>query len=217
MAISCRRFCSFGADTRRRYPSISSLAGVLHAVDVVTGTPNGNSRPAVRFIPLHHCLETRFFSVPMTAKCMQSIAMTEQDMGAPDRSGGLGISGHSNRIVFFGSADGRVYAVEASSGAATMGHRTWRKNLFHDLCQPSATLFGMWRRQSILSRLFIREDIVEHADWERIDSSPAVVGDLVLIGSEDFFFYAMNATSGEVRWKYETGLGIASSPAIQMT
>ena len=47
-----------------------------------------------------------------------------------------------------------------------------------------------------------------------IDSSPAVVGDLVLIGSEDFLFYAMNASTGEVRWKYETGLGIASSPAV---
>jgi outer membrane protein assembly factor BamB len=38
--------------------------------------------------------------------------------------------------------------------------------------------------------------------------------DLVLIGSEDFFFYAISATTGEVRWKYETGLGIASSPAV---
>ena len=37
---------------------------------------------------------------------------------------------------------------------------------------------------------------------------------LVLIGSEDFYVYALNASTGEVRWKYETGLGIASSPAV---
>ena len=46
-----------------------------------------------------------------------------------------------------------------------------------------------------------------------IDSSPAVIGDTVLIGSEDFYFYALDANTGAVRWKYETGLGISSSPA----
>ena len=34
-----------------------------------------------------------------------------------------------------------------------------------------------------------------------------------MIGSEDFFVYGMNAATGHVQWKYETGLGIASSPA----
>ena len=36
----------------------------------------------------------------------------------------------------------------------------------------------------------------------------------MLIGSEDFFFYALDAATGAVRWKYETGLGISSSPAV---
>ena len=39
-------------------------------------------------------------------------------------------------------------------------------------------------------------------------------GNMVMIGSQDFWFYAMNSASGEVRWKYETGLGISSSPAV---
>ena len=34
----------------------------------------------------------------------------------------------------------------------------------------------------------------------------------MLIGSEDFFFYAMEANTGEVRWKYETGLGYRVLP-----
>jgi outer membrane protein assembly factor BamB len=34
------------------------------------------------------------------------------------------------------------------------------------------------------------------------------------VGSEDFFVYAISTATGEVRWKHETGLGIASSPAV---
>ena len=47
-----------------------------------------------------------------------------------------------------------------------------------------------------------------------IDSSPALVGDTLLIGSQDFFVYALDANSGAVRWKYETGLGMAAAPAV---
>ena len=39
------------------------------------------------------------------------------------------------------------------------------------------------------------------------------MGDTLFVGSEDFFVYALDARNGAVRWKYETGLGISSSPA----
>ena len=32
--------------------------------------------------------------------------------------------------------------------------------------------------------------------------------------AEDFFFYALDAHSGAIRWKYQTNLGIVSSPAV---
>jgi FOG: WD40-like repeat len=35
-----------------------------------------------------------------------------------------------------------------------------------------------------------------------------------LIGSLDFYVYALDASNGAVRWKYETGLGVSSSPAV---
>src|SRR3989304_5363982 len=38
-----------------------------------------------------------------------------------------------------------------------------------------------------------------------IDSSPAVVNGIVYIGSRDHNLYALDAATGEVRWKFATG------------
>ncbi|MBU4223448.1 MAG: PQQ-binding-like beta-propeller repeat protein [Euryarchaeota archaeon] len=45
-------------------------------------------------------------------------------------------------------------------------------------------------------------------------SSPAVSSDTVYIGSMDSNVYALDATSGNVRWKYKTGDKVKSSPTI---
>ena len=48
----------------------------------------------------------------------------------------------------------------------------------------------------------------------RVISTPAVVGDLVYVGSTDGALYAVNRADGTQRWKFETEGPIASSPAV---
>ena len=45
-------------------------------------------------------------------------------------------------------------------------------------------------------------------------SSPAVVDGVVYVGSNDDYVYALDARSGELRWRYETGGDVDSSPAV---
>jgi outer membrane protein assembly factor BamB len=45
-------------------------------------------------------------------------------------------------------------------------------------------------------------------------SSPTVVGETVYTGSEDGTVYALNATTGDKRWQFETGTDVDSSPTI---
>jgi len=47
-----------------------------------------------------------------------------------------------------------------------------------------------------------------------VDSSPAVVGGVVYIGSWDNNVYALNATSGVKLWSYRTESYVYSSPAV---
>lgn len=45
-------------------------------------------------------------------------------------------------------------------------------------------------------------------------SSPAVVGDVIYVGSTGGFLYAIDRASGTEKWKFETKSRIASSPAV---
>ena len=43
---------------------------------------------------------------------------------------------------------------------------------------------------------------------------PAVVDGIVYIGSGDNYVYALDAGTGEERWRFETGQMVVSSPAV---
>ena len=45
-------------------------------------------------------------------------------------------------------------------------------------------------------------------------STPAVAGDTVYIGGEDGYIYALDASSGKVRWRWDTGVPVKGSPII---
>src|SRR5208283_4921743 len=45
-------------------------------------------------------------------------------------------------------------------------------------------------------------------------SSPAVVGGVVYVGSEDGSVYALNAANGDKLWRYTTGGSVDSCPAV---
>jgi eukaryotic-like serine/threonine-protein kinase len=47
-----------------------------------------------------------------------------------------------------------------------------------------------------------------------VNSSPAVVGDTVYVGSNDNNLYAINLETGVLRWKFKTESRVASSPAV---
>ena len=47
-----------------------------------------------------------------------------------------------------------------------------------------------------------------------VESSPAVAGGVVYVGSDDGNIYAFNATNGVQLWNYSTGNSVYSSPAV---
>jgi outer membrane protein assembly factor BamB len=48
----------------------------------------------------------------------------------------------------------------------------------------------------------------------RVDSSPAVAGGRVYIGSSDGRLYVLDAEDGKKQWEFDTGAALTASPAI---
>jgi outer membrane protein assembly factor BamB len=103
----------------------------------------------------------------------------------------------ANGTVYAGSYDGKFYALNAQTGAikwkfATEGERRFEAKGIHGL-QP--------KNQTIADQ------------YDIFLSSPVGVQGAVYFGSGDGNLYALDAATGELKWKFKTGDVIHASPA----
>ena len=101
-------------------------------------------------------------------------------------------------LVYFASFDGNFYAVDAATGQQrwkfqTAGERRFAGQHLHGF-QPAG------------------ETMPDPFDFYL--SSPVVRNGMVFFGSGDTNVYALDAASGELRWKFKTGEVVHASPAI---
>jgi outer membrane protein assembly factor BamB len=89
--------------------------------------------------------------------------------------------------VYFTSDDNYLYAVDAQTGK-----ETWR--------------FDMGKA------VMPREPIPR--GWDYMQSSPAVADGVVYVGSANPNFYAVDAKTGQEKWRFKAGLYVRSSPAV---
>jgi outer membrane protein assembly factor BamB len=100
--------------------------------------------------------------------------------------------------VFFGSYDGVFYALDAADGKVR-----WKIELPGERKFEAKGLHGVKPRAQTVPDF-----------WDFFLSSPAVVGGSVFFGSGDGNVYAVDAETGQVRWKFATGNVVHSSPAV---
>jgi outer membrane protein assembly factor BamB len=121
-----------------------------------------------------------------------------------------------NGIVYFGSNDANVYAVNASTGALVWKYATGNAISF----SSPAVINGVVYVGSLDNSVYAINASTGVLVWKYttggpVNSSPAVANGTVYIGSEDGSIYALNASTGALSWKYTTGAAIyASSPTV---
>lgn len=101
-------------------------------------------------------------------------------------------------LVYFGSYDGNFYAVDAATGKlrwkfSNAGERRYAATHLHGSLPQGETMPD---------------------PFDVYLSSPAVSNNVVYFGSGDDNVYALDATTGAMKWKFKTGDVVHASPAI---
>jgi outer membrane protein assembly factor BamB len=120
-------------------------------------------------------------------------------------------------VVYFGSYDGHLYAVDVKSGQEKWKFTSRNEN---DVASP-AVVDGVVYFGSLDSFMYALNAQTGQKVWEYktgngVVSSPAVVDGVVYFGSNDSFLYALTAQTGQEKWKYFFGNAyeVWSSPAV---
>jgi outer membrane protein assembly factor BamB/DNA-binding protein H-NS len=139
--------------------------------------------------------------------------------------------------VYIGSYDGYLYLLSTHSGDQLAKLEAWdgspvsdeQKLIYASPAVVNGTVYvSSWAGDLFAWDVKMRTrlwalDITDMTDTRAASpndsnkgprSSPAVVGDTVYVGSNNGFLYAVDAKSGDVRWRYPTTGPVRSSPAV---
>jgi len=100
--------------------------------------------------------------------------------------------------VYAGSLDGNFYAVDAENGKLRWKFKTGGERRF-----TAPGIHGAMPRTEMMADPF-----------DVFLSSPAIAEGVIYFGSGDNHLYALDARSGELKWKFATGNVVHASPAI---
>ncbi len=119
-----------------------------------------------------------------------------------------------NGVVYVGSDDGTLYAIDAASRKQKWAYQTGDR-----IDSSPAVVNGVVYVGSFDDTLYAIDAASGTKKWayqtgSHISSSPAVVDGVVYVGSEDRTLYAIDAVSGTEKWAYQTGGIISSSPRV---
>jgi len=119
-----------------------------------------------------------------------------------------------NGIVYFGSRDHKLYALDANTGQKKWEFRTgsWVES-------SPAVVNGVVYFGCNDGKFYALDAATGNKLWDfqtryAIKSSPAVAGNMVFFGGDDYFVYAVDAGTGKKIWQYETESHVNSSPVI---
>jgi outer membrane protein assembly factor BamB len=154
----------------------------------------------------HDLMHTGFSTsrAPSTNQTLWSYTTGGQVHSSPTVSSGL---------VFVGSEDGKVYALNSTTGALVWSYTTGSAVGSSPAFAGGMVFFGSGTRVYAVNAT-TGIPMWNYQTGNTIESSPAVANGTVFVGSNDYKVYALNAVTGALIWSYATGDFVDSSPAV---
>ena len=120
----------------------------------------------------------------------------------------------SNGVVYVGSYDTKVYAINAETGSKIWDFMTGGSVYSSPAVANGVVYVGSRDNKIYAINATTGTKIWDYAAGGSVCSSPAVANGVVYVGSNDNKVYAINATTGTKIWDYTAGDYVYSAPAV---
>ncbi len=196
------------------YVFFGSDDGHLHAVNIATGRAiwKVNSHGPIRSSPLvtdkaiiFGTEEGYIFSIDTKSKTNWQFQARRSVISSPALSEGM---------IFAGSMDNTVYALDENSGWAVWRARTNRPIISSPIVKDTTVFIGSADGKLYALDIYTGRQIWAWETEGQVASSPAIFEDAVYFGSTDGYVYSLTTKKGQLRWKYKTDGHVISSPVI---
>jgi len=105
----------------------------------------------------------------------------------------------SGGVLYVGSEDGAIYALDAKSGGIK-----WRFQTGEGLVSGTE-IITVRPGAGLLEMIEAAESRGPRRGKREVDATPVVENGTVFIGSKDYSFYAIDAATGRKKWSFQTG------------
>ena len=119
-----------------------------------------------------------------------------------------------NNVVYVGSANDKVYALNTANGAQIWNYTTGGQVYSSPAVSGGVVYVGSDDGNIYALNATNGAKIWNYSTGGFVEASPAVAGGTIYIGSYDHTVYALNTSSGFQLWNYSTGGGVSSSAAV---
>ena len=120
----------------------------------------------------------------------------------------------ANGVLYFGSLDKSLYALDARSGSNLWKFPTQSAVVSTPVVANGVVYVGSSDHSLYALDAHTGKKLWSFATGDFIDSTPAVADGVVYIGSGDHSLYAVDARTGKKLWSFATGDFIDSTPAV---
>ena len=119
-----------------------------------------------------------------------------------------------NGIVYVGSDDHNVYALNADTGMKIWNYTTGSAVYSSPIVANRIVYMGSRDNNVYALNATTGMKVWSYTTRDAVQSSPTVTNGIVYVGSYDHNVYALNATTGMKVWSYTTGRVVYSSPIV---
>jgi outer membrane protein assembly factor BamB len=119
-----------------------------------------------------------------------------------------------NGVVYVGSYDGNVYALNATTGVKLWSFLTGDKVFSSPAVANGVVYVGSNDQNVYALNAATGAELWSYTTGYDVVSSPVVANGVVYIGSEDDSVYALSAATGAKLWSHHTGNQVFSSPTV---